>query len=106
MINLLNLEPNKVSTDLTQYPLVIMGETGDGKTFSLNKYLTEISPEGTKPLFIMTEDRHKFVQGIMAQRLTKISELISVVNQFKNPAVRKLYSCVVLDTVDKLENLA
>lgn len=106
MINLLNLEPNKVSVDLTQYPLVLMGETGSGKTYTLNKFLTEISPEGKVPLFIMIEDRHKFIRGIYAQRITRIADLLSIVNQFKNPKVRERFSCVVVDTVDKLENLA
>lgn len=106
MINLLNLEPNKVSTDLTQYPMVWMGETGDGKTYSLNKFLTEISPEGKKPLFLMFEDRHKKIPGIMAQRIHTVSDLLSVVNQFKNPKVKEMFSCVVFDTVDKFEEMA
>jgi hypothetical protein len=106
MINLLNLEENKVSTDLTQYPMVWMGETGDGKTYSMNKFLTEISPEGKKPLFLMFEDRHKKIPGIMAQRIHSISDLISVVSQFKNPKVREKFSCVVFDTVDKFEEMA
>ena len=32
MINLLDLQPNKVSVDLTQYSMVWMGDTGVGKT--------------------------------------------------------------------------
>ncbi len=106
MINLLNLEPNKVSTDLSQYPMVWMGETGDGKTYSMNKYLTEISPEGKVPLFLMFEDRHKKIAGIMAQRVRSISDLYSVVSQFKNPKVKEKFSCVVIDTVDKFEEMA
>lgn len=30
--NLLYLQPNKVSVDLTQYSMIIMGDTGVGKT--------------------------------------------------------------------------
>ena len=101
MINLLNLEANKVSTDLTQYPMVWMGETGDGKTYSMNKFLTEISPEGKKPLFIMFEDRHKKIPGIMAQRVHSIADVIAIVNQFSNPKVKEMFSCVVFDTIDK-----
>lgn len=106
MINLLNLEENKVSTDLTQYPMVWMGETGDGKTYSMNKFLTEISPKGKKPLFLMFEDRHKKIPGIMAQRIHSVSDLTSVVSQFKNPKVREKFSCVVFDTIDKFEEMA
>ena len=32
--NLLDLTPNKVSVDLTQYSTVLMGDTGVGKTMS------------------------------------------------------------------------
>ena len=106
MINLLNLEANKVSTDLTQYPMVWMGETGDGKTYSMNKFLTEISPEGKKPLFIMFEDRHKKIPGIMAQRVHSIADVIAIVNQFSNPKVKEMFSCVVFDTIDKFEEMA
>lgn len=105
MINLLNLEANKVSTDLTQYPMVWMGETGDGKTYSMNKFLTEISPEGKSPLFLMFEDRDRLIQGMMSQRIRKVSELVSIVGQFRNPQVREKFSCVVIDTVDKLESM-
>ena len=37
--NLLDLAPNKVSVDLTQYSTVIMGDTGVGKTTTLMKFL-------------------------------------------------------------------
>jgi len=106
MINLATLEENKVTTELTQYPMVWIGETGDGKTFSMNQYLTEISPDGKKPLFVMFEDRHKKIPGIMAQRVKDISEVFSIVSQFKNPAIREKFSCVVFDTADKFEEMA
>ena len=32
--NLLDLQPNKVSVDLTQYSMIIMGDTGVGKTMA------------------------------------------------------------------------
>ena len=37
MINLLDLQPNKVSKDYSGYPVVFLGETGDVKTDSLNR---------------------------------------------------------------------
>ena len=40
--NLLDLAPNKVSVDLTQYSTVLMGDTGVGKTTTLMKFLKEL----------------------------------------------------------------
>lgn len=105
MIDLMNLEENKVSVDLNGYSMVFEGETGDGKTYSVNKFLREIAPEGKVPLFIMLEDRYKAIPNIMAIRVYSVSDIISVYNQLKNPAIRNKFSCVVIDTADKLEEL-
>ena len=105
MIDLMNLEENKVSVDLNGYSMVFVGETGDGKTYSVNKFLKEIAPEGKAPLFIMLEDRYKAIPNIMAIRVHSVSDLISVYNQLKNPKIREKFSCVVIDTADKLEEL-
>ena len=43
--NLLDLQPNKVSVDLTQYSMIIMGDTGVGKTMSTMKFLKELVPD-------------------------------------------------------------
>lgn len=105
MIDLMNLEENKVSVDLNGYSMVFEGETGDGKTYSVNKFLREIAPEGKVPLFIMLEDRYKAIPNIMAIRVYSVPDIISVYNQLKNPAIRNKFSCVVIDTADKLEEL-
>ena len=105
MIDLMNLQENKVSVDLNGYSMVFEGETGDGKTYSVNKFLREIAPEGKVPLFIMLEDRYKAIPNIMAIRAYSVSDIISIYNQLKNPAIRNKFSCVVVDTADKLEEL-
>ena len=105
MIDLMNLQENKVSVDLNGYSMVFEGETGDGKTYSVNKFLREIAPEGKVPLFIMLEDRYKAIPNIMAIRAYSVSDIISIYNQLKNPAIRHKFSCVVVDTADKLEEL-
>lgn len=106
MIDLLNLQENKVSVDYSGYPVVFMGKTGDGKTDSLNRYLRSVAPEGKVPLFIMFEDRYKAITNIIAQRVFSISDVINIVNQLKNPKVRERFSGVVIDTIDKFEELA
>lgn len=106
MIDLLNLEENKVSRDLSGYSIVFMGDTGSGKTDSMNRFLTSVAPKGKVPLFLMFEDRHKAIQGIMAQRVSSISEVTQIVGQLKNPKVRDRFSCIVVDTMDKFEEMA
>ena len=49
--NLLDLTPNKVSVDLTQYSTVLMGDTGVGKTTTLMKFLKELVPD-KEPFFL------------------------------------------------------
>ena len=105
MINLLNIEPNKVSKDYSGYPVVFLGETGDGKTDSLNRFLTAVAPEGKKPLFIALEDATSIVPNIYKIRVHNEAEMLQVYNQLKNPEVKKQFSCVVIDTADKFEQM-
>lgn len=106
MINLLELEENKISTDFSGYPVVFMGETGDGKTDSLNRYLRSVAPPGKVPLFVMFEDRYKTIENIMAVRVHSIPDVLAIASQLKNPKVRERFSGVVFDTADKFEELA
>ena len=106
MINLMTLEENKISTDFSGYPVVFMGETGDGKTDSLNRFLRSVAPAGKVPLFVMFEDRYKTIQNIMAVRVHSIPDVLSVAAQLKNPKTRERFSCVVFDTADKFEEMA
>ena len=105
IIDLMKLEENKISTDFSGYPVVFMGETGDGKTDSMNRYLRSVAPEGKVPLFIMFEDRYKTIKNIMAQRVYSVPDIISIYNQLKNPKVREKFSGVVFDTADKFEEM-
>lgn len=100
--NLLDLEPNKVSVDLIQYSTVIMGDTGVGKTTMMKNFLEELSPN-KKPFFLEFEDRFQNIPGIMAVKIDTMSDFKAVINQFKNPALKEKFSCIVIDTVDKYE---
>ena len=54
MIDIFNIQENKVTEDLLAYPQIIMSKTtGQGKTWSMNEFLRSISPEGKKPLFLI-----------------------------------------------------
>ena len=106
MIDLLNLEENKISTDFSGYPVVFLGQTGSGKTDSMNRYLRSVAPEGKVPLFIEFEDRYKAVKNLMAQRVYSIPDVLQILGQLQNPKVRERFSGVVFDTIDKFEEMA
>ena len=57
-------------------------------------------------LFVELEDRYKAIPNLMAQRAYSIPDIVSIVNQLKNPKVRERFSCVVFDTMDKFEEMA
>ena len=100
--NLLDLTPNKVSVDLTQYSTVLMGDTGVGKTTTLMKFLKELVPD-KEPFFLEFEDRFQNIPGIMAVKIDTMSDFKSVIGQLKNPALKEKFSCIVIDTLDKYE---
>lgn len=102
MINLLDLTPNKVSVDLTQYSTVLMGDTGVGKTTTLMKFLKELVPD-KEPFFLEFEDRFQNIPGIMAVKIDTMSDFKSVIGQLRNPALKEKFSCIVIDTLDKYE---
>ncbi len=101
-INLLDLTPNKVSVDLTQYTTVLMGDTGVGKTTTLMKFLKELTPD-KEPLFLEFEDRYQNIPGIMAIKINTMSDFKSVLGQLKNPTLKNKFSCIIIDTLDKYE---
>lgn len=106
MEDIFNLQPNKVTTNLGAYPMIWMSEQpGAGKTYSMNLFLNEISTGDKKPLFIMFEDRYQMIPNIMAVRVRSIPELMSLISKLKTPKAKELYSCVVFDTIDKLDTM-
>ena len=92
--NLLDLTPNKVSIDLTQYSTVWMGDTGVGKTTTLMKFLKELVPD-KDPFFLEFEDRYQNIPGIMAQKVDTMSDFKSIIGQLRNPALKQKFSCIV-----------
>lgn len=102
MINILDIQPNKVSSNLGQYSMVLMGDTGIGKTTAMMNLWKSINPD-KDPLFLEFEDRYQNIGGIKAIKINTMAELKTVINQLKNPKAKELYSCIIIDTLDKFE---
>lgn len=105
MINLNELQENKVTTNLNGYSMVFLAETGEGKTYTLNQILRNLSDGTKKPLFIMLEDRYQHIPNIIPARVHNIPEILGVVQQLKTPTMKEKFSCVVIDTADKLDTM-
>ncbi|WP_297994085.1 AAA family ATPase [uncultured Clostridium sp.] len=104
-LNIFDIQENKVTTNLNQYGMILMSETGDGKTTTMNNILTQLADGDKKPLFIMLEDRYQHIPGIKAIRVRNMGELNTVKSQLMNPKAKELFSCIVFDTVDKLDSM-
>lgn len=103
--DLMNIEENVVSVNLIQYSTIWMGDTGVGKTYSSLQFLKSISPEGTSPLYIEFEDRYQNISGIKAVRIKTMPDFISLISALNNPKIKEIYSCLVIDTLDKFEEM-
>lgn len=91
-INLLALEPHKVSRDLSGYITYIYGPPKCGKT--------TLASEMPKPLLLAFERGYNAIPGIIAQDITSWSEMKQVVRELKKPEVKETFSTICVDTVD------
>ena len=105
MLNIFEIQENKVTTNLNQYPMILTSESGDGKTTTMKNILTQLAPEGKKPLFIMFENRYQHIPNIMAVRIHNMGELMTIKSQLLTPQAKEKFSCIVFDTVDRLDSL-
>lgn len=96
IVNLLELEGNKVSTDFNSYSLLLYGVPKIGKTELItNLYDKE------KTLILAFEAGTKNIPGVKYVAIDSYSTLMNYVNQLKNPKVREKFDTIVFDTLDK-----
>lgn len=91
-INLLSLQPNKVSRDLSGYITYIYGAAKTGKTTFASKTL--------KPLLLAFEVGYKAIPGIVAQDIGSWSDVRMVMKELKKPEVKEAFSTIIFDTLD------
>lgn len=91
-INLLNLKPHVVSTDLSGYITLIYGPPKIGKsTFGARM---------PKPLLLAFERGYNAIPGVIAQDITSWGEMKQVMRELKKPEVQENFKSIVVDTVD------
>ena len=91
-INLLNIEPHKVSRDLSGYITFIYGPAKVGKTTFGSKM------PGHKILAF--ERGYNAIPGAMVIDVTSWGEMKQVVRELKKPEVKAVYKSIIVDTVD------
>lgn len=99
MIDLLNIEPVKVSLDASSYSMLIHGPSKIGKTSFVHDLL------GERVLFIATEDRHKTIANAHVQNIRSWGEYLTVMKQLKNSVLQERYDVVCVDTIENLYNM-
>ena len=91
-IDLLNLQPHKVSRDLSGYITFIYGPPKVGKT--------TFGTRAPGHLLLAFERGYNALPGVMAQDITTWGEMKSVVRDLKKPEVKAMFQTIIVDTAD------
>lgn len=91
-INLLNIQPTKVSRDLSGYITYIYGPGGAGKT--------TFGVQAPGALLLAFERGYNALPGVMAQDITTWGQMKEVLRELKKPDVKSIFRTVIVDTVD------
>ena len=100
MFDLLNLQPNKVSTGLDNYSSLMYSLPKSGKsTFAFQSF-------GQECLFLACENGYGALSGVMAVDITKWGDLVALNKQLKMPEIKAKFKVLVIDTVDIMHRYA
>ena len=91
-INLLGIQPHKVSKDLSGYITYLYGGYKTGKT--------TLATQMEGALLLAFEAGYNALPGVMAQDITTWGEMKQVYRELKKPEVKEVYKAVVVDTID------
>lgn len=91
-IDLLSLQPHKVSRDLSGYITFIYGPAKCGKTTFGSKM--------PKPLLLAFERGYNALPGIIAQDITSWGEMKQTMRELKKPEVKERFRSIIVDTAD------
>ena len=91
-INLLAIQPHKVSRDLSGYITFIYGPAKVGKT--------TLATQMPKALLLAFERGYNAIPGVIAQEVNTWVEMKQIFRELKKPEVQEAYKTIVVDTVD------
>ena len=96
-IDLLGIQPHKVSRDLSGYITYIYGAPKTGKT--------TLATQMPNALLLAFERGYNALPGVMAQDITTWGEMKQVYKELKKPAVKEIYKSIIVDTVDEASEM-
>ena len=91
-LNLLEIQPNKVSRDISSYTTLLFGPPKIGKS--------RLAAEFPAPIFFCTEPTQETIPGAYLVPVRKWSEMKNYVKQLKQPALKERFKTVVIDVID------
>lgn len=91
-INLLNIQPHKVSRDLSGYITYIYGAPKTGKT--------TLATQMEGALLLAFEPGYHALPGVMAQDVTSWTDMKQVFRELKKPEVKETFKAIIIDTID------
>lgn len=91
-LNLLDITPHQVSRDLRGYSVFFYGEPKSGKTTIATKF--------PRHLLLAFEKGYNAIPGAMAQPINSWGDFRKVLKQLKDPAVKKKFETIIIDTAD------
>ena len=91
-IDILNLQPHKVSRDLRGYSVFFYGGWKTGKTTVASKF--------PKSLILAFEKGYNALPGVMAQPINSWSEFLKVCKQLQKEEVKEKFETIIIDTAD------
>lgn len=97
-MDLLNLEPTKVSKDLKSKIIFFYGDVKSGKTTTASKF--------PKALIAATEIGTNALNNVFVQPIQKWGDMTKLIRELKKDAVKEKFETIVIDTADNLYDLA
>lgn len=94
--DILNLQPNQVTNDITSYNFLLYSSPGIGKT----TWATKMFPE--RALIIGAEFGYKGIQGAIGVPVPDYYTLLQYVDQLDTDAAREKYDTLIIDTTTKI----
>lgn len=91
-IDLLGLQPHKVSRDLSGYITFLYGPAKSGKTTFGSKM--------PGALLLAFERGYNAIPGVIAQDITTWGEMKQVMRELKKPEVKERFKSIIVDTAD------
>lgn len=98
MIDLANIKPHEVSSDIKGYVIGLYGPPGCGKT--------TLASKNPKTLLLACEKGYKSIPDLHVVDINSWTDMLTVASQLRKPEVKEKYEVIVIDTLDELVFMA